>query len=260
MNLDFLKNVGINEEELNKKPARTTGGGHRKEWNPTHPLTIRVWKDGSIFPSLDLVERFDLEYVDRPAAEELAEGADALPADAPKKVAKWEQPGNAFDIIDTESFPVFKTPRRLILANVVRKADPRVDIFASGDWEAGTGKQKASVITQGANSFGKRELIPMIAEVFGVTLGDETPYIDLLFIGKDGEKAMQHFALPDGKKVCFVPKKVARGTDIGTPTTQRREDPWLYILMPLLEVHPELTPEKEVEGAKLSIADGADKK
>lgn len=244
MNLDFLKNVGINEEELDKKAPRASGGGHRKEWNPTHPLTIRVWKDGSVFPSADLAERFDLEYVDRPAAGE------------PEELKKWSQPGNAFDIIDSQDFPVFRTPKRLILANVIAKSEGKADLFRTGDWDAVSGAQNASVMTQGANTFGKSTFVPMIKEVYGTDLlAGEQPYVDLTFIGKDGEKASQHFALPEGKKVCFIPKKIARGDKQGAPTVVRREDPWLYILVPL----PYEAKKPEEKGAKLSVAEGAEK-
>lgn len=260
MSLDFLKHVGINEEELNKKTPRA-GGGHRKEWTPIHPNTLRIWKDGSVFPSVDLVDRFGLEYQDKPAPLKdtpTPEQADAVAAEG-AKADRWLQPGNAFDILDSNDFPVFKTPRRLILANVVAKSQGKADVFASGDWDAETGKVNASVLTQGANTFGKRDLIPMLKAVYDVTLDDNRPYVDLVFVGKHGAelKPDSFFSLPEGKKVAFIPKKVSRGDKAGTPTVVRREDPWLYILLPLEEVDPEAA-KKAKSGAKLVVEAGAE--
>ena len=209
MNLDFLKHVKIDEEELGKKAPRS-GSGRRKDWNPTYPNSIRIWKDGSIYPSADLVERFDLEYSDRPVddlADAVKADAGAEPA-ADAKKPRWKQPGNAFDIIDTDEFPVLKVPQRMIVANVVSKAEGRADVFASGDWEPVTGKSRASVLEQGATTFGKNTFIPMVEAVYGIKIDEQTPYVDLIFIGKDGEKLgpASHYGLPGDKKVCFVPK------------------------------------------------------
>lgn len=251
MSLDFLKHVGINEEELNKKTPRAGGGGHRKEWNPTYSSTIRLWKDGSVFPSQDLIDRFDLEYKDRPTSE-----SDTT---APEDGQKWKQPGNALDIIDSSEFPVFKTPRRIILANIVAKAEGKADLFSACEWDAVSGKPTSSVISQGANTYGKNELLPMLKTVYDITLDDSRPYVDLVFIGKHGAelKPDSFFSLPEGKKVAFIPKKVSRGDKKGTPTVVRREDPWLYILLPLEEVDPEAA-KKAKSGAKLMVEAGVE--
>lgn len=240
--LDFLKSVSLDETVI--KAAARGAGGHRKEWSPTTPLSIRVWKDGSVFPSQDLVERFDLEYGDKPLAKSID------PAETEAVQAKWVQPGSAFDVFDSKDFPVFKTPRRLILANVVPKAQGKSDLFSSVGWGE-DGKILNSVMTQGSNTFGKSDLLPMLKEVYGIELNDENPHVDLIVIGQDGEKAMKHFAIEKG--FCFVPKKYSRGKEKGKDTVVRREDPWLFILLPLAEVHPELIAKKE---ARLSVQDG----
>lgn len=248
--LDFLKNISIDESEIIKaaKKKGTGGGGHKKEWNPTHPYTIRIWKDGSVFPSADLVDRFSLEYGDRPVEDAQTEGTMQEQYDKEEKKPKWIQPGNAFDVFDSADFPAFKSPQRFILANVVSKASGKADLFASVTWDALTGKKENSVMEQGAATFGKKEFIGMIKDVYGVELNDETPHIDLVLLDQNGELndgAPKHFQLPGDKKFCYVPKKVSRGATKGTETVVRREDPWLFVLYPLLAIHPELAPKKE---------------
>ena len=46
--LSFLNGVTLDEVT---KPTRT-GGGVKKQWNPAPTfMGIRIWKDGSVFPS-----------------------------------------------------------------------------------------------------------------------------------------------------------------------------------------------------------------
>lgn len=231
--LDFLKQIKVDDPATMKKPHSGGGGGSRKAWNPTTPNTIRVWKDGSVFPSADLVERFNLEYGARPV--EVAAEAGAEPVGEDKK-PKWLQPGNAFDVFDSADFPIFKSPQRVLIANVVAKAAGKADLFASIEWDPLTGEPKNSVMDQGAATFGKNELIPLIEDVYQMSPGEK--FIDFVLLGQDGEAATKHFGLPDGKQVCVVPKKISRGPKKGEMTYARREDPWLYILYPLLTLHP----------------------
>lgn len=232
MDLDFLKKIEVTDPATMRKPS-SGGGGRRKEWNPTHPNTIRVWKDGSVFPSTDLAERFDLEYQARPT--EVPPLAGSEPAPDGKK-EKWITPGSAFDVFDSKDFPIFKTPQRVILANVAPRGAGKADLFGSVGYDD-KGAPLTSVLDQGSTTFGKAELLPMIKEVYGLEPGDK--YIDLVFLGQDGEKAAKHFGLPDGKKACVVPKTVSRGEKKGEATYVRREDPWLFILIPLTLLHPE---------------------
>lgn len=232
MSLDFLKQIKIDESLIPQK--KTSGGGHRKEWSPTADHALRVWKDGSVFPSAGLVERFQLEY----AAQPITEATTTVPAtDDAKPEEKWIQPGNALDIFASADFPVFKTPRPLILANITAKSSGRADVFAQVERDE-EGKPKTTVIEQGSNTFGKKDLIPMIKEVYGIELNDETPFVDLIFIGQDGEKATKHFSIEKG--FAFIPKTTSRGKDKGAPTVQRREDPWIFILMPANELAPKI--------------------
>lgn len=253
--LEFLKNVSIDESEIIKAAKKKgTGGGVRKERNPTHPYTIRLFKNGSVYPSADLVDRFNLEYVARPVAATEVGDAEA------EKTAKWIQPGGAFDVFDSAEFPAFKSPQRFILLNVTTKAAGKADLFASVTWDALTGEPENSVLEQGAKTFGISDLLGFVKEIYKVELNDETPYIDLVVLDSKGEitdAPAQPFKLVGDKKVAFIPKKVSRGDAKGSLTVVKRDDPWLFVLYPLLEVHPELTPTKEEKkAARLSVEDG----
>lgn len=215
MSLDFLKKIKVEDVALPTK----AGGGRRKEWNPTLDNAIRVWKDGSLFPSQKLVERFALEYSNKPA--EAAEGQ-------PKnKVA-----GNAFDIFESINFPTLNTGgQNLVILNVAAKHVGKTDAFGSTSYNE-DGTPKTSVMDQGSATFGKDCLLPMLKKIYNVEPG-EKGFIDLMLLGTDGEPAMEPFLLPNDKKVCMVPKEVSRGDKAGEMTYARRENPIMFVLYPV---------------------------
>lgn len=216
--LAFLQNIQVVADE---RPRRS--GGNRKEWNPTDGLTIRLWKNGEVYPSQDLVDRFELEYKNRLSDAEVA----AIEAGTMNKPFL----GNAFDVADTADFPAFQSPDRLLVINVVPKGAARVDLFGSVGYKE-TMEPLMSVMDQGAATFGKDSLIPMIQEIYGIELTDENPFIDLVFVGKNGPEKPEPFRMPAGKPLAFFPKKVARGEKKGALTVERRENPEIYVLYP----------------------------
>lgn len=257
---DFLQDIKIDDSVIVARKGGGGGGGHRKNWNPAEDLlAIRVWRDGSVYPSKALVERFDLEYHDKPAPVE--ETKVVVGGVGPEK---WSHTGSAFDVFSSKDFPAFKAPKVFVLVNVTARAGGKADLFGSVGW-ADNGKVLASVLDQGATTFGKTDLIPMLKEVYGIELNEENPATDLVFVGKDGAEAMKHFVIEKG--FCFVPKKLTRGDKKGTDTVVRREDPWLFILAPLKDVFPDrvekIAPiikrekKEKTEGANPEMQDGA---
>lgn len=229
MSLDFLKNIKIDEPVIAK---RTGGGGRKKDWNPIG-LRLRVWKDGSIFPSQDLVTRFALEYGNKPAEKE-------------------KPTGNALDIFKGSDFQPFSgNAMPLLFVNVTPKSDLKVDVFGSTTYNE-DGTPKSSVMDQGAATYGKAALIPMLQDVYGIVLDDTKPFVDLDFLGMDGVEATQSFELPNGHKVCFVPKEVARGDKKGEMTVSRRENPLFFVLYPVQST------EAELSNAAANLAEGDD--
>lgn len=213
MSLDFLKQIKVDDPSTMKKSG---GGGARKPWNPTEGKRIRIWASGAVYPNAELVEWFDLEY----------------------RAKEAEHQGNAFDVFSSSKLPIFKTPTPLIVINVVDKAKPKTDLFGSVGYVtdaesvpegAALGDALSSVLDQGATTFGKKVLLPMIKEVYDVE-PNEAGYIDLVLIGQDGTDATQKFEL--SKDFCHVPKAVSRGDNAGAPTYVKRDHPRLYALYP----------------------------
>lgn len=217
--LAFLQNIQVVADE---RPVRRAGGS-RKEWNPTEGLAIRLWKNGEVYPSQELVDTFELEYKNRLTDEEVA----AIKAGTMTKPF----PGNGFDVVDTMDFPSFQSPTRLLVIAPVPKDVLKVDLFGTVGYNE-TMAPLISVLDQGAATFGKEFLIPSIQEIYGIELTDENPYVDLVLVGKNGPEKPEPFRMPAGKEIAFFPKKVARGEKKGEMTVQRRERPEIYVLYP----------------------------
>ena len=215
--LAFLQNIQMVADE---RPKKT---GNRKEWNPTEGLTIRLWKNGEVYPSQELVDRFELEYKNRLTDEEVA----AIKA----KTMTKPFPGNAFDVVDTTDFPSFKSPDRLLIVSTVPKDELKVDLFGSVGYNESMAPIM-SVMDQGAATFGKDFLLPSIQEIYGIELTDENPYVDLVIVGQNGVDKPEPFRMPSGKEYAFFPKKVARGEKKGEMTVQKRDRPEIYVLYP----------------------------
>lgn len=160
MSLSFLSNITLaSNEEV--KPAFVTSKATRAvvDRNP-EGTKIRLFKNGAIYPSKELVENYALEY---------------LPKDSEEKAF-------GFDIMSSKSFPntAHLESSFLILA-VVLKSLTKVDVFGSTKYysaedvsklaaegtEVVEGQPKSSVLDQGNTTFGKDVLIPMLKEIYG---------------------------------------------------------------------------------------------
>lgn len=200
--LDFLAQATVADVAENNVARK---GGPRKQRNP-EGLAIRIFKDGSLYPSAALVGKFGLEYS--------SQGAD--------------DQGFGFDVVDTALYPAFKVGKRIIIITPVSRdaKGGKLDLFASVGYDE-AGKPLNSVLEQGSKTFGKNDLLPLIEDVYGITTED---FIDLMFVANPvtGEA----WGLPAGKEVTFLPKKVSRGDAKGQITTIRREKPSFYALIP----------------------------
>jgi len=226
--LDFLNTVTI-LDVAEKTTGRT--GGPRKQRNP-EGLAIRVFRDGSVFPSTELIEKFNLEYTDKGA----------------------EKGTMGFDVIDTDLYPSFSIGKdnRILIISAVSKTLPKVDLFGSTTYDE-AGKPKASVLDQGSKTFGADDLIPAIEAIYGITFAksakDDQPavegveYVDMLFVANPSTG--EPWA---GKPVTYIPKSVSRGKDKGQVTTQRREAPQFYAFLPAVMVDVKEAPEAESVG------------
>lgn len=198
--LAFLNKVVIKND---KQVASKSSNSKR----PSEGADLRVYHTGAVYPSEELVAMFNLEY-------------------------NKERTGNGLDVFEGAKYHGFESENNCIMiAAVSRKAGRGADIFKTCDYtEAGP---KASVLDQGATTFGKSSLIPMLEKAYGVILDkDEKPFVDMKVVGC-GEHFNEPFMNSNGSEVYFVPKQVAAGEAKGNWTTVRREKLLLWALVPM---------------------------
>jgi hypothetical protein len=191
---EFLKDLGNAEVTSGKEERKST----KQELNPTNGADIRLFKDGRIFPSAELVEEFDLEYTDKDAST-----------------------GNGFDVIDTRQWAGWKAEVKILLIAAVNKSKAKVDMFSATNYNE-DGTAVSSVLTQGATTFGKK-LITMLQEVYTEELFGEKNHVDLTIArGYD-------MSTEDG--IYYIPKAMIKGEKKGTAKVVRREYSNLYPLV-----------------------------
>ena len=220
MNFDFLSKVVLDADA--SAPRRP-----KKERMPT-TAHLRVFKNGSVYPSKALVEALGLEY--RPLVKDEA--------------GKWvepEDPGYGFDVCLSTEFPAFKVPQPVVVISTVSRIHPKVSLFGSVSYiqkpedaveGLNEGDPTVSVTEQGSATFGSNELLPMLADTYKVVPGKDG-YIDLMLVGTDGTPGVDSpwvFNRP-----VYVPKKVARGETKGQASTVRRENGKYFVLVPVME-------------------------
>lgn len=196
--LEFLKKASLVSNEIVKPAvARTVTAKNR---NPEN-ADIRIYKDGSVYPSAALVAEFDLAYR-----------------------RKEETGGQAFDVFKSADFPNTQSwteEERVLFIAALDRNEAKTDLFSGSKFDE-AGLPTADVFTQGSNTFGKG-LLENIKEVYGEEPG-EVGYIDLVIL-RD-----YPFTNPDG--IYYIPKVVSRGDKKGESTIVRRENLTLYPLAP----------------------------
>ena len=185
MNFDFLKNTTLNTVEKEVRITDTKSGKTPMERNPTNGASLRLFKDGSVYPSLEAVGKYDLEYAGTT--------------------------GNGFDVIDSRNWAMYpQGAQPVVFIAAVSKKAGLVDLFASAK------KESISVLTQGSKTFGP-ELITMLQEVYGVEdLFATQKYVDLVIV--------EDVTMPSLDGIYNVPKVTAKGEHKGEATTKRREN------------------------------------
>lgn len=264
VNLAFLKGLELLEVE-DKQPQQR--GTKQNNPEPTS-MRIRVHKDGSIYPSQALVTKYSLEYP-KVKVTLTPKVKDGLPVMSEKKDVN----GNLFptdlqeqlmdrsidygtsmamglDVIDSEAWKGTKqypdTAPRIILVGVSPKNSPKVELF-SGVRYNDDGTPVSSVLTQGATTYGKETLLPLLKEVYGVEIGEQG-YIDL--------DVAEGYQVKDKQGIYFLPKKVTRGKDAGKSDYERRENISIFPLVPVVdEVSSEPTVLPETNSSEELVMD-----
>lgn len=231
MSLSFLSNITLASND-SVKPAFVTTKATRSavDRNP-EGTQIRLFKNGAIYPSKELVETYSLEY---------------QPKDS-------ETASFGFDIMSSKSFPnTSHLPQVFLILAVVAKNLPKVDVFGSTKYysaedvtklaaegiEVVEGQPKSSVIDQGNTTFGKDALIPMLKEVYGFEFSGDQKFIDLTIV------ADQPLKTDDGN--YFIPKPISRGEKKGEMEVVVRKDINMFPLVLSSALSEEVDTKEEV--------------
>lgn len=219
--LSFLNDVLVE----NVEPKAPRGGG-KKQRNPDADfLGIRIWADGSVYPSLSLVGGFNLEY---PAAVISSVATkDGGTKTIPTVVGN---PGNGIDVIDVRQWNQATASNKNFIAVAFSPKDaPKVDLFALTRYDD-AGKPLSTVMDQGSNTFGKTELLPLIKELYNLEPNEEG-FIDMAVATEiAGGKNLR-----SSNGLEYLPKKIARGEDKGKADYAKRENVDIFMLHPKVE-------------------------
>lgn len=220
MNFDFLKNVQLSVPETKtERPGRTA--------TPKNPegLTLRVFANGKVYPSQELVDKFNLDYLRKDSV----------------------LSGNGLDVFKSTDWGMFPVdaPQKYIFIAPVLKDLPKVDLFGSVKYNE-DGTPVNSVMEQGGGTFGE-QLLEMISEVYGITL-EKGSFLDL--------EIKADVVVKSPNDVYFIPKTITRGEKRGQVTVVRRENITVMPLVPCAEItnildNVEEVSDEEVQGQEV---------
>jgi hypothetical protein len=232
----FLKGVTVQEEIT---PAKKSGGVARKERNPAATLlAIRLFANGSVYPSQALVDKFNLEYKKATITKEGEKN----------NYSFSEGAGNGFDVIDSRHWGGYKAAGDMLFISPVVRTEPKVDLFKVVNYNE-DGTPTSSVMDQGAATFGKEVLIPAVKELYGIELSEDKPFVDLIVTSELAGVNVTEAFKPKAGYYNF-PKRIVRGSKKDSFSVERRENPVVYALVP-----QELLQENTSEGTKVDSED-----
>lgn len=169
---------------------------------------LRLFANGRIYPSKAFAELANLEFMPKiPATPKDGEEA----SDECTVVV-----GNGLEIFSSKDWGMIKgqLPQELIFCAPVPKTLPKVDMWASTKYDDDN-NPKASVFTQGANTFARERLVPMVADIYGINW-EETEYVDF--------KVVADSVMVSPNNLYHLPKIVSTGKDKGKADYIRREN------------------------------------
>lgn len=220
--LEFLK-------DFNLKPVDVVAPQRKKQVvKLPDTADIRVFSNGKIFPSVSFATANGIEYQNR---EVLPDG-------------KFIINGNGIDIWSSKDWAMTEgLPQDLLFCAVIAKAEPKVDVWGSTNYEEDN-TPKGSVYSQGAATFGKNSLLSMLTDVYGIDW-DTTDYVDMKI-------SPEVLAVENG--VYHIPKKVMSGKHKGEATYVRRTN---IVINPIVVEHVE---EKKATAAPTKIEEAVPEK
>lgn len=216
--LSFLQKVVVKQDV--KVSTRT----HETK-KPAEGSDLRVYYNGEVYPSEKFAQRFNLEFQPK---EKVPTGNE----DGGFELEYGENPGNGLDVFSSANFGgIENAEQTFIMLTAVPRTEGKLDLFKSCEYDE-EGQPKTSVLVQGSTTFGKAVLLPMLKEVYGIELDKTTmPCVDLTVVGH-GDKFDMPWRNANGSEVYRIPKTLARGEEKGKVTTVRRENIYLWAMVP----------------------------
>ena len=182
---------------------------------------IRLFADGSCYPSKTLVEEFQLNYQNKDA----------------------NLPEYGFDIFETSRWGMWPIDEHFVMISQVSKHAKKVDLFGQCTYDE-NGNPRVNVLDQGSSTFGKR-LINMLENTYNEKLFENgEAFVDLLIV-RDQPVS------PTGNGIYNIPKLVVKGDKAGTYTYERRENITVFPLI-LGESFNEVTEEQDAAVSEIA--------
>lgn len=172
----------------------------KSQKNPTN-ADIRLFADGSCYPSEALVEEFQLEYQDKDS----------------------DKPEYGFDIFETAKWGMWPASEHFVMISQVSKHAKKVDLFSKTSYDK-DGHSRSSVLDQGASTFGKR-LIEMLEQTYNEKLfANGNSFVDLNIVRDSPVGSTRN-------GIYNIPKMIVKGEKAGTYSFERRENITVYPLL-----------------------------
>lgn len=182
MDYSFLKNLTLVDTGRIRTP---------KEKNPKG-IAIRIFSNGEVYPSQELVDKYKLEYLSKNA----------------------EGTANGIDVVDSTEWTPMAAQPRMILFGITPKSEPKVDLFGSCKFNDDL-TPKSTVMTQGSTS----ETLLNLVRSMGY-LNDDQKYVDLVLL--------EQYPINTKDGLAFIPKTITRGPNAGQRAYERRENIIFY--------------------------------
>jgi hypothetical protein len=158
-----------------------------KERNPKG-MAVRVFANGEVYPSQELVEKYKLEFRNKGGIKE----------------------ANGIDVVDSIEWKPLADQPRMILFGFTDKKHPKVDLFASCKYNDDD-TPKGKVMEQGPVSEDLLELVRSMGY-----LNNDQKYVDLVIL--------EQYPINTADGLAFIPKVITRGANKGEKTYERREN------------------------------------
>jgi len=192
---DFLKNMEL--KEIEKAPVNAPNSK-----TPAPGAHLRLFADGSLYPSAELVALHNLEY----------------------QPLESDKPENGYDVFVSTDWGQYTGTVPFVALALVSKHEPKVSLFSQTKYNEDK-TPKSSVLTQKTTA--GEELIKALSTVYlekaDDNLFENKAYLDLALV-------LDQPVNKTATGVYHLPKVIAKGKDAGKPSYVRREHVQIFPL------------------------------